>query len=80
VKVITIVKSVQLIAWIRQVASLSDTALEEELKLIKKKTLSMHLQEPLGEFAVQKLILIQSEVEFTKLIPTQIQSIYYFLL
>jgi hypothetical protein len=35
----------------------------------------MHWQEPLGEFVVRKLILILSEVEVMKLIPTQIQSI-----
>ncbi|OAJ39257.1 hypothetical protein BDEG_23119 [Batrachochytrium dendrobatidis JEL423] len=39
--------SIQLIAWIRQVATLSDTALEEELELFNN-TLSMHLQESLN--------------------------------
>jgi hypothetical protein len=32
--------SVQLKAWIRQVATLSDTALEEELKLINKNSIN----------------------------------------
>jgi hypothetical protein len=40
----------------------------------------MHLLEHLGEVVVRKLILIHSEVEVTKLIFTQIQLIYYFLL
>ena len=37
---ITIVMSVQLKAWIRQVGTLSDTALEEELKLINKNSVN----------------------------------------
>ncbi|EGF76606.1 hypothetical protein BATDEDRAFT_28465 [Batrachochytrium dendrobatidis JAM81] len=41
--------SIQLIAWIRQVATLSDTALEEELELFNN-TLSMHLQESLNNY------------------------------
>ncbi|KAJ8326746.1 hypothetical protein QVD99_005468 [Batrachochytrium dendrobatidis] len=39
-KIITIVMSVQLIAWIRQVATLNDTALEQELKLINKNSIN----------------------------------------
>jgi hypothetical protein len=76
---ITIVMSEHLVAWIRRVASFRDTTSEEEHKLVHN-TLSMHMQEPLDVFVVRRLILIHSKVEVMNLMPTQIQSIYYFLL
>ncbi|KAI8893781.1 hypothetical protein BC833DRAFT_268818 [Globomyces pollinis-pini] len=70
--------SVHLKVWIRLVATLSDTALEQELKLklINKNSINAFAR----AFVVRKVILIRSEVEVMKPTPTQIQSIYYFLL
>jgi hypothetical protein len=71
--------SVQLKAWIRQVATLSDTALEEELKLINKNSVNAFAR-AVGRIRRPETDSHTSEVEVTKLILTQIQSIYYFLL
>ncbi|OAJ40915.1 hypothetical protein BDEG_24598 [Batrachochytrium dendrobatidis JEL423] len=70
--------SEQLITWIRRVATLNDSDLEEELNLINKNSLNVfarvisHTHHPELDF--------HTEMERMKHIHMQIQSIYWFLL
>ena len=68
--------SVQLKAWIRQVATLSDIALDEELKLINKNSINAFAR------AVGRIRRPETDSHTFRSgsYEAQIQSIYYFLL
>jgi hypothetical protein len=67
--------SEQLTAWIRRVAALNDSDLEEDLKLVNKNSLNAFAR-AIGRIRRPEL----TEMERMKHIPMQIQSIYCFLL